>query len=275
MISTRSLSIALTLVVAASAICAAADAAAPVPAPPPAAEPLPAGEKVLDRAVEVTGGAQHAAVRTRVARGKISMPAMGLEGPLTLWQKAPNLIYLKAELAGVGTIESGHDGTIVWHRDMMTGARIVSGVERAMQLRDAEVDAAVWRKFFSKAETKALEDVGGKPAYKVVLTPHEGREVTQWFDRETGLLVKSEAVAELQMGNVPVLSWFEDYREADGVLSPRTVRQEVMGIEQRFTFDSIETNVELPADRFDPPADVVALTAKPVEPEPAPAPPGD
>jgi hypothetical protein len=142
------------------------------------------------------------------------------------------------------------------------GSRIIEGAERAMMLRDAEVDPSAWRKHYAKAETVALEDVDGKPAYKVVLTPHEGKPVTHWFDRSSGLLVKSEMVAQTHMGDIQVVSWHEDWREADGIMMPRRLRQEMMGMEQRFTFDTVETNVELPADRFTPPAEILELAAK-------------
>lgn len=252
----------------AAAILAAACAHRPpvgpsLPAEANGAEKLPPGEKVVDRGVEVTGGAEaHGRVRTRVMRGTMSMPAFGIEGPITLWQKEPDLLYMQVELAGLGTMLAGHDGKIAWQQDSMTGPRILEGEERAIQVRDAEINPADWRRWFSGAETVAVADVDGKEAYKVVLTPNEGKPVTHYYDRDSGLLVRSESTAETQMGDLPVTTDIEDYRETGGLLLPRTVRQRVMGVEQRFSFDSVEDNVELPAGRFEPPAEVAALAEK-------------
>ena len=244
-------------------LLAAAIVAGPVPASVDDAEALPPGAEVVDRGVEATGGAKaHGEVRTRIMRGKLSMPAMGIEGPLTLWQKEPNLLYMQVDLAGLGTMLLGHDGEIVWQQDPMTGPRILDGTERTNQLRDAQINPAEWRKSFSRAETVAVADVDGKPAYKVVLTPNDGKPVVHYYDRESGLLVQSESTAETQMGDVPVISHVEDYRRTGGLLLPHTLRQELMGIEQRFSFGSIEDNVELPADRFEPPAEIATLAQK-------------
>jgi hypothetical protein len=252
----------LTLVLSLAALPLVAAETAP-PAPPAVEAPkLPAGDTIVDRSFDATGGEKHGGVRTRLIRGTLSLPGMGITGPITVWQKEPNLIHTQADVEGIGSIVTGYDGKVMWQQDPMTGPRIIEGVERATQLRSAEIDPRSWRKFYSSAETVAVEDVAGKPAYKVVLTPQEGTPVTNWFDVESGLLVKAELVAETHMGTIPMVTWYEDYEEADGVLSPRLVRQEAMGIEQRFTFEVFETNVELPADRFDLPPDIAALAAK-------------
>ncbi|HUF71364.1 MAG TPA: hypothetical protein VMR74_00550 [Gammaproteobacteria bacterium] len=50
-----------------------------------------------------------------------------------------------------------------------------------------------------------------------------------------------------------------DYRDFGGVLTPTTMTQNVAGQSMRITFESAETNVDIPAGRFDLPGAVAAL----------------
>jgi hypothetical protein len=50
-----------------------------------------------------------------------------------------------------------------------------------------------------------------------------------------------------------------DYKEVDGILIPHRSETDVAGTKRLLTIHSIEQNVDLPEDRFHPPADVQKL----------------
>ena len=64
------------------------------------------------------------------------------------------------------------------------------------------------------------------------------------------------------MGSIPMASFISDYKPVDGVLYAHSVRVVVMGQERVLKTESIRHNVDLPADRFDLPAEIRALTDK-------------
>lgn len=249
----------------------------PPPSPPapaaPAAE-LPPAQSILDRYVEATGGrAAYEKITSRSSTGKFEMPAMGLSGDLRLDQAAPDKFRITINLPGLGQIDSGTNGEIAWSTDMMTGPRLIEGEEREQLRRGAIFNADLHAAdIYEKLETTAIESMDGRDCYRVVLTPRTGSPVTSYYDKETGLIVKSSVVQQSNMGEIAAETYFSGWQDVDGVKQAHVITQKIMGMEQRMVFSKIEQNIELPPDRFEPPEDVKALLApKPVE-EPAEAP---
>ena len=101
------------------------------------------------------------------------------------------------------------------------------------------------------------------PCYKIVLTPNQGSPETQYFDIANHLLRKTELTLKTDMGTIPVEAFPSDYREVDGLLIPYRSRQIIMGMQEMiFVTESIEHNVEIPAERFALPDEIKALMEK-------------
>ena len=108
---------------------------------------------------------------------------------------------------------------IAWEWSSRGVARLKEGEEKATALRDAAFNSKLlWRKLFSKVECVGSEQVNGSPAWKVVLTPEEGRPATSLFDAATGLLVKSVHVIATPDGDVLSENTFGGYKPVAGVL---------------------------------------------------------
>ncbi len=241
-------------------------------AAPPQTQPasdLPKAETILDRYVDVTGGkAAYEKCKNRVSRGTLEVPAANLKGTVTIYHAAPDKMYSVTEIPGIGPVLEGCNGEVAWEHNPMMGPRLKEGSEKATALREAVFNAELnWRKIFKKAETVALEDVNGKPAYKVELTPAEGNAEIRHYDKESGLLVKSTFALSTKMGDIPVEIVLSDYKETGGIKVPQKATQTVAGQTVVLTFESVEHNAELPADRFDLPPEVKALLDKPKAPE--------
>ena len=119
-----------------------------------------------------------------------------------------------------------------------------------------------WREFYTSAKTLGSEDVNGKPAWKVEMMPKEGKPETMYFDKESGLLVRSSEVVAMAMGDIPVESELSDYRTVEGIKTPFTMTQKAMGQVMVMHFEKVSFNSEIPGDRFDLPATVKALAQK-------------
>jgi hypothetical protein len=236
---------------------------------------LPKADVILDEYVEATGGKEaYAKVENSVTKATMEITGQGIMLNMTTYAARPNKNYTLIESDAIGRMESGTDGTIVWENSAMRGAQIKQGDERAFVLRESFFDKWIaWREIYKEAECVGVETVADKPVYKVVMTPEEGHPMTYYFDQASKLLVKADLTVENPMGTIPVEMFLEDYREADGILQPRHTKMVTMGQSRTITVNSVEYNVDLPADRFDLPAEIRALVEGEKE-EPAASPKG-
>src|SRR6266581_5917096 len=119
-----------------------------------AAEPLPKAEAILDKYIEVTGGkAAYEKKRTEVSSAVMEFVGKGVKANMTSYHAEPNRSYMVVEIEGIGKMEEGSDGSVVWERSAMKGPRVKTGEERAVSLRAANIHHdSRWRDFFQKAE---------------------------------------------------------------------------------------------------------------------------
>jgi hypothetical protein len=230
----------------------------------PAGGTLPTGDAVIAKYVEATGGvATYDTIRNRVVHAQMEILGANVVLGLTVYSARPNSTYTLVESEVTGRIESGVSEGVVWENSAMRGAVIKEGAERDDALRDAIFDRmAHWKEHLKSAECTGIADVNGKPAYRVVATPKAGSAQTLHFDKESGLVVRTETTVNTAAGPVTVVAEPGDFRKVDGILMAFASRMDVMGQQRVVTVDKVEHNVELPADRFTPPAEIKALIKK-------------
>jgi len=240
-----------------------------------AADDLPKGEAILDKYVEATGGkAAYAKLKSDIATGTMTFAAMGLTGNMVVYSQAPDKRSVEITLEGIGKIVEGSNGEIAWSFNAMQGPRLKEGDEKAQTLAQARYGAeANWRDLYTSAETQGIETVDGKECYKVAMTPKTGKPQTRWYDKGTGLLAKMSMTAESPMGAMAVETNLSDYRKEGEITVPHKMLNKVASQEFSMTIEKVEQNVEIPKEKFEPPAEVKALINKPAgTPAPAPAP---
>jgi outer membrane lipoprotein-sorting protein len=222
--------------------------------------------ELLSQYVEATGGkAAFNKIKNRTAEMTLVMPVADTKMKLKAYFKRPNKSYLVIEAEGRGKMEQGCDGNVVWEKSELTGCRIKTGRERAVSMREATLDRFVrWKKIYDKAEFVGMEDVDGRPCYKIVMTTKAQGDVepdteTVFIDTENSLISKIAMKIEAGGTTLPISLLVSDYRDVDGVkLSHKMV---VVAGEQEtvMTIDSVKNNVDLPDDRFELPAEVQEL----------------
>lgn len=238
------------------AVCAAQQAGAPAA--------LPQAETILDRYIEVTGGkAAYEKRANEITTGTFEMTAQGIKGAVTMYSAPPDKTYREIVLDGIGKVESGTIGGVAWEKNPMLGPRLLSGDEKAQTLREAAFNGTLdWRSLYQKAETTGVETIDGEECYKVVLTPAQGKPLTVYYQKKSGLAVKQSMIASSQMGEVPAEAIVSGYKDFDGVLAPTKVVTKLAGQDFTITTDTVKTNQDIPADKFDPPAEIKALLKK-------------
>ena len=227
---------------------------------------LPEGKAVVEKYLEATGGrAAHEKVRSRMIQTSLDIPAAGIKGTSQSYSAAPNKAYTVVDLGAAGREERGSDGTVVWEKTTTGGPRVVKdSKELSFWRRAFDMDSDLrLDEYYTSVQTKSVEDVNGKPAYKVVFTPKEGNPETRYYDKDSGLLVKAEQVVPSPMGQIPTMSLPTDYRDVGGVKIPHKVEETIAGqVKIMATVDKIEHNADVPAEKFQLPADVKALVDK-------------
>lgn len=218
---------------------------------------LPKAEDVLEKYIDAVGGrAAFGKLKSRITKSTFSLPDMGMEGPRTSYIVLPDKSYSESEFSGFGTTKSGVKDGVAWSMNPNQGPTILEGRRKEMALRQMAFNPYLnWKETYSKVETVGEESVGEAACYKLVLTPSEGSPQTCYFDKESGLLLKTEAERRGQTTTATL----SDYKEVDGIkIAHKTVRA---GGQYTFetTINSVEHNVDIPDDRFEFPDEIKAL----------------
>ncbi len=229
-------------------------------------DPLPKAEEVLDQYIEATGGkAAYEKLKNRVAKGTMEVVGAGLKGKMTIDQAPPNKMRTEVEFENIGKIIEATDGTAYWEINPITGDRVIEGDEKAEKLLHSTFNSELhWKEMYTKAECTGVEDVDGKPAYKVVLTPKDGagKPMTEFYDKASHLQVKSVTTTKTPMGEIEVETYPSDYKKVDGVLIAHKIKQKLLTQEMAIAMTEIKHNVDLPPDTFKAPDAIKPLLEK-------------
>lgn len=225
---------------------------------------LPSGESLIERCIQSEGGA--AAIeraQTAIMTGTVEIVGRNISGPLEMDQDGDKS-YTGIDLPGIGKVEEGFDGQVAWEMNLLQGARVKDGEELDAARRASRISVlGNWKDYYKSAVTQGAEDVEGKPAWNVVMTPTHGTSVEHFFfDRDTGLLVKMTQTLPTSMGDIPVEMSLGEYRAVDGIQTPFLMKQSAMGQNMAMRIEKVIYNAKIPPGKFDLPAEVKAIVAK-------------
>ena len=225
---------------------------------------LPTAEKVFQDYVEATGGkAAYEKLTNRVTTGTFEVSGANIKGKVTITQAAPNKMKTFTDLGAIGTQSQGTDGETAWEISTFNGERILEGEEKDAVALQALFNGEIRPKDrYTKTECVAIEDIDGKPAAKLVLTRKAGKPVVEYYDLGSHLMVRQLVTTKSPMGEMVIDQQIGDYRKEDGVLMPHTVTQKIAGQEMVLSFSEIKHNVDLPADTFALPKEILAIQKK-------------
>ncbi len=226
----------------------------------PAAESLPAAADLFARHLEAMGGEEAIlANTTSYARGTMTIPLQGLSASLEIWTQAPDRAHMVMVVPGLGSFRSGHDGTVAWGTDPMSGAVLREGAELLQAKRDSDYYSDLhYATRYPTMETLGQVQWGPYKAYKVHVVTPDGAEETIYFDQETGLRVGSERLNETEMGPMPVRMILEDFKVYSGLKLPMRISESTGPMEGIVVIEEVQLDT---ADFAMPPlpVDVQAL----------------
>lgn len=228
--------------------------------PAGARDSLPTGAALLARYVEALGG--EAAIRRHRSRhdvGTFALPAQGVQGTFEAFAAAPNRLFIRIEVPGLGTVRSGYDGQVAWSINPAVGPAVLEGRALDQHREQAHFYAPLDRELFiTSLETVEKATFEGRPCYKVKAVTRWGEEYFEFYDAETGLLAGSVRRQESPMGAVEVTTVVGEYKKFGDLMLPTRVVQRTMGLEQVLTLTSVEFD-QVSDDAFTLPPEIQAL----------------
>jgi hypothetical protein len=204
--------------------------------------PLPAAGTVLDRYVAVTGGAA-AWQSKRTERDEIE--GRSLDGRRVLLRATLAFSRQGNSMNDVMIPEEAREGVyngVAWAWTKLSGPRIKRGPDRDQAIRSSRMlEEADWHSLYPKSRVEAVEQVNGKPCYKVLLLP-SAEQKTEWFEVSTGLLARRASVTLASTGEIPTRYTVESWSVQDGLKQPSTMLAERGDLQYRLSVLSLAYN---------------------------------
>ena len=167
---------------------------------------------------------------------------MGQSLDATILQKSPNKFKLTISMMGQTFQEQIYDGT--------SGAVIQQGQTIKMEGKDLEglAEQAVMFPELGYINNgydltlSGIEKVEGTDAYKIVVVAPSGNKVTEYYDIESGLKIRSIGVLESPQGNITQTTDYGDYKASGGVMVPHTMNQSMGPQNIKMTVKEVKVN---------------------------------
>jgi hypothetical protein len=224
---------------------------------------LTTAEAVLEAAIAALGGRERQAklkAGRTTARFTVPGDKEPVKGTIEEIVAAPRSKRTTIDVPGIRKVVSGVTGDLAWEVSSTDGPRIVTGAARTEALREATFNPELkWKELFPKVELAGVFELGGTPAYQVVLTPPEGDPEMRYFATDTLLMVGTQSTSIGQDGKTTIEATYSDWREVDGIQYAFKVRLKT-GLEM--IIEKVEHDPPLDPAVFALPPEVEALVKK-------------
>ena len=230
-----------------------------------AGKALPNAEELIERHIFVSGGPDaYAQLKTQRITGTLTFLARNMEADMVTLASTGGRYYQSIDVPGLGKQEEGSDGKVAWDRSPILGPRLKP--RKAASTLGVTLDAAqviAWRTLVREVRTEAQETLDGHDCYRVRMVGRDGElAATRWYDRSTGLLYRTSLAMATDIGSLPVVMTFEEYREVGEIKWPVRIRMTASGQELLFQVVDVKLNEPIEDAAFELPAEVRDLGGK-------------
>ena len=226
------------------------------PQPSPAATPaLPSADEIFAKYAAALGGQTVIdKLKSRTAKGTVTQ-ANGNSFQFELSQAAPDKFYLLVTTPQ-GTIERGFNGQVGWEKTAR-GGREITGTELInFKTSNGLFTLLKLKEQYSKPPRVRKDKLNDRDVYIIDGTTTDNRRMRLYFDANTGLLLRRTTTMPTIVGIIPDQIELEDYRDADGLKFPFTLRAatlEVGNPTSTRTFTEVKLNVPVDESKFNMP----------------------
>ncbi len=239
----------LILLIAALSLGAAAQAPAP-------AAPALTLDQILAKNLQARGGLEKLKSAKTVRMTGRMLLGQGMEAPLTIEFKRPNMMRLDLTIQGM-TITQAYDGKSGWSVMPLQGNKDPQPMgedEVKAMAEQADMDGMLidsQQKGY-KLELMGKEPVEGGDAYKIKVTTKNGDQHMVYLDADSFLEIKGESKIMIRGNAVESENTLGDYKEVQGIMFPFAIDGGQKGSPQRqkMTIDKVEVNPVVDDARF-------------------------
>ena len=97
---------------------------------------------------------------------------------------------------------------------------------------------------------KGIEKVGDRDTYVVVGSTDGLPDDIMYFDTETGLMLRSDSIIVSPEGQQATNTFYEDYREIEGIKSAHKIRAKTPAFEIITILNNVKYNVPIEDSKF-------------------------
>lgn len=175
---------------------------------------------VLEKYFETIGLEKLKSVNSITMKGTAMQ--MGMEFPIVMQQKRPNMFRMDIEIQGT-KITQAFDGTNGWAIVPMMGTldpqdMTDDQVKSFKQMADFEGDLYNWAEKGFDVTLLGLEDLEGSNVYKIKIVKPDGDEFLYYIDSEYYVLLRTDSKILMQGTAVESTSNFSNYKPQDGLM---------------------------------------------------------
>jgi outer membrane lipoprotein-sorting protein len=214
-------------------------------------------DELLSKNAQAHGGIDRIkSVTSMRITGQISAPSAP-QVTFTIRKKRPNLLRIDFSDRGKTAIQA-FDGSGCWETSFLGGQPLQATEDELKEIHDdADFDGPLIDSR-DKGETIELvgkEDVNGTAAYKLKVTLNDSDVEYYYLDAATGLELKRSRSVKQQGKEVEVTTFFESYKQVDGLTFPSSIRQTKGNVQEQITIGKVETNTTIDDSIFKIPGD--------------------
>ena len=229
---------------------------------------VPSAAQVLDKYLQAIGGAEKAtAINTITATGRVeAFGSFGGGGNFEYFAQSPDKRAMHSHLPDGESVRT-FDGRTGWYaiplavvpKYPLTGGELDGARIDAQLSFPANIAHAL-----TGLRVGPVAELNGKDAYVLQGNGSRGAFVSLFFDRESGLLLRTIRYTPSQIGRVPTQVDYEDYRDVDGIKFPFKWTFTWLDGRDVFTFMNVKFNMPIDASKFGEPTLVRPTTTQAV-----------
>jgi predicted Zn-dependent peptidase len=202
-------------------------------------------QKVIDNYIEARGGKENM-LKVKNVKSTALASIQGMNLNITTWKKAPNMVCSETTMGGNMLSKQVCDGENAKVVSMQGEQKLQGEMLEQMKYDSYLFPELEYGKDGYKLELLGMEDVDGKPVYKVKVTNPAGTNQVLFISKDTGLLVKE--VTQTPQGSVTAI--YKEYKDVDGVKFPVKVTQSVGPQMIDINVENIDVNTDIDDSKF-------------------------
>jgi outer membrane lipoprotein-sorting protein len=197
-------------------------------------------------------------IKSRIIKANISMPAQQMKMEMTTINKFPDKIKVITSIPQIMEIIKVCNGKQAWEYSQATGMREITGKELGALKLQLLIDnpSSKMREVFSKITVPdEMVKVDDFECYKMICKPNDLdlEPMIFYIDNKKYLMRKMEMIADTQMGQIPIISTFNKYKDfGDMVMATEAIVLQ-MGMKMVVTLTDVKNNVDIPDGEFKKP----------------------